>query len=123
MHVDSDVHDFETRAFGHHAHKVFADVMKVATNSAHQQTPGRDTVGILRSQERFQHGHPGFHRAGGDEDFRDVENVIFKIFPNDAHAGDQAFGEHFLDAAAFRQRGASHRLDFLGFAFVKALIH
>ena len=47
--------------------------------------------------------HAGLHRAGGDQHFRDVEDVVLEVFADDAHAGDQAVGEHLLNSAAPRR--------------------
>jgi hypothetical protein len=60
---------------------------------------------------------------GGDEHFGHVENVVFEILTDDAHARDEAFAQDFLHGPALGQRGPGHLLDFLGLAFVKALVH
>ena len=121
--VHADVVDPEPRAFGHHADEVLANVVEVAADSSHEQDAGGLDTGILRREQGLQYGHARFHGARSNQHLGHIKHVVFEILADDAHAGDQAFAQNFLNAPALGQRVAGHLLDLFGFAFVEALVH
>ena len=121
--IDADVVNLEAGPFGHHADEVLSNVMQVAANGAHEEHAGALRVAVAGAQKWLEHRHAGFHGAGGDENFRDVEDVVLEIFADYAHARNQAFRHYFLNLTPFGQSVLGHLLDLRGFAFVKALIH
>ena len=121
--IDADVVDFEARPFGHHADEVLADVVQVAANRAHQQHAGALDAAVLRAQQRLQHRHARLHRPRGDQHFGNVEHVVLEVFADDAHAGDQAVGQHLLHRTPLGQGVLRHLLDLFGLALVEVLVH
>ncbi len=74
-------------------------------------------------QQRLEHGHPGLHRARGNQHLGHVEDVVLEVLADDAHAGDEAVGQHFLDGRPSASASLRHLFDLFGLAFVEALVH
>ena len=48
---------------------------------------------------------------------------MLEVLADDAHAGDEAVGEDFLDRTPFGQGVPGHLLDLFGVALVEVLVH
>jgi hypothetical protein len=97
--------------------------VEITAYGSHQQHADAFHSAIPGAQERLQHGHAGFHRPRCDQYLRHVEHVVLEILADDAHAGDQALVEHFLDGTPFGKRVLRHLLDFFGLSLVEVLVH
>ena len=97
--------------------------MQVAADSAHEENAFGFDGAVLGGEQRFEHGHACFHGARSDQDFRNVEDVVLEILPDDAHAGDQSLIDDFLHGAAFGESFLREPVYLIGVSLVQVLIH
>jgi hypothetical protein len=97
--------------------------MQVSSDGAHEECSHGLGIAVFGGKEGFKNLHAGLHGASGDENFRDVEDIVFEVFSNDAHAGDESFCKDLLKMPAFGKGVLGHLFDFFGFALIEALIH
>ena len=80
---------------------------------------GADDSGALgldagRNQVGLQDGDAGVHGAGGNEDLRDENFIVFELFADDVHTGEQALVEDLCGLDALVDRLLDQLLDLGG---------
>src|SRR5262249_32764740 len=97
--VCAKIHYRETRSLGHHTDEILADIMQITLHSPHND--GALAAGVFAFRQQWaQYFHSGFHCSRREKYFWNKDAVVFEILADDAHSGDQAILEDFIDRPA-----------------------
>ena len=99
--IHAQVVNHKARAAQHHDAQIFADIVQIALDRAHDHRA--DGVDARRGQNGFDMRHPGFHRARTRQHLGHKNKILPKLDPHDAHARDQAVVHNLQRAHAVVQ--------------------